>query len=328
MDEMINQFPSQLKEALKIVENSDFSAIVAEKIKNILIVGMGGSGIGGDFAQAICRESSTIPIVVNKRYGIPGWVSKNTLVICNSYSGNTEETLNAYAMAMEKSAQLICVSSGGKIIENARKNKQAYVQVPGNYVSPRACLGYSLIAQLGVLDYLNLTPDGWRAQVQAAIERIQREKEDIHQRSEQIAMMVEGKRIVIYAEDTMEPLALRWRQQINENAKALCWHNVIPEMNHNELVGWRNEEDIAVLYLRSKFNASRNALRMDITKEITGTYAASTIELYGKGDSFIEQLFYLVHLGDWMSYELAILKNRNVVEVKVIDYLKSELAKY
>ena len=118
------------------------------------------------------------------------------------------------------------------------------------------------------------------------------------------------------------------QQQINENAKLLCWHHVIPEMNHNELVGWRDERsDLAVLWLRSKDDYQRTSIRMDINKEITDKLTKGSFEIWSKGKSFAEKAFYLVHLGDWLSWYLSEERGVDPVEIKVIDYLKSELAK-
>ncbi|MBL7774775.1 MAG: bifunctional phosphoglucose/phosphomannose isomerase, partial [Saprospiraceae bacterium] len=122
-------------------------------------------------------------------------------------------------------------------------------------------------------------------------------------------------------------VALRWRQQINENAKMLCWHHVVPEMNHNELVGWRDQRpDIAAVWLRNRNDLPRNILRMNINKEIIEHFAGSSIEVYSKGKSLAEQVFYLTHLGDWLSFYLAELRQVDPVEIKVIDFLKNELA--
>jgi glucose/mannose-6-phosphate isomerase len=126
----------------------------------------------------------------------------------------------------------------------------------------------------------------------------------------------------------MEPVAVRLRQQINENSKALCWHHVVPEMNHNELVGWTEKnENLAVLYLRNDDDYSRNVVRMDINKKIIGQYAGDIIEVYSKGESLAEKALYLVHLGDWISWYLAELRGVDALEVNVIDFLKGELAK-
>ena len=126
----------------------------------------------------------------------------------------------------------------------------------------------------------------------------------------------------------MEAVAVRWRQQINENAKMLCWHHVIPEMNHNELVGWRDQRpDVAVIWLRNRDDFNRTSVRTDINKDIVEHYTHTSIELWSKGKSLIEKAFYLVHLGDWTSVYLAELRNVDPVEIKVIEFLKGELAK-
>lgn len=121
---------------------------------------------------------------------------------------------------------------------------------------------------------------------------------------------------------------MRWRQQINENAKMLCWHHAIPEMNHNELVGWRDQRpDVAVVWLRNHDDYPRTAIRTDINKEIVEHYTQTSIQVLSKGKSLIEKALWLVHLGDWVSVYLAELRNVDPIEIKVIDFLKAELAK-
>jgi glucose/mannose-6-phosphate isomerase len=132
--------------------------------------------------------------------------------------------------------------------------------------------------------------------------------------------------IVIYSAANVEAVAIRWRQQLNENSKVLCWHHVIPEMNHNELVGWRSSGKFAVIILRNDTDYSRIQQRMNIAKNIISQYTPHIIEVYSKGESFLEKSLYLIHLGDWVSYYLAERKKVDPVEVNVIEYLKAELA--
>ena len=125
----------------------------------------------------------------------------------------------------------------------------------------------------------------------------------------------------------MGAVVVRLRQQLNENGKILCSHHIVPEMNHNALVGWRKQPgDFAVLLFRSKDDHPRNQARFDINKEIIGNFTNTIIEFFMKGDSLIEQALYGVHFGDWLSWEVSLLREVDAVEVKVIDYLKSELA--
>jgi glucose/mannose-6-phosphate isomerase len=255
-------------------------------------------------------------------------VDQNTIFIASSYSGNTEETRSSFAIAEKTEAKIVVVSSGGTLIERAKEKGYDYIQVPGDWPSPRACLGYSVVSQLFVLQHLGLISPKAIEEIAHSIQLLDNETEEIQAKAKHIANFLFKKIPVIYIEGRMEPVAVRWRQQINENAKALGWHHVIPEMNHNELVGWREKyPNLAVIYLRNSDDFSRNAIRMDINKEIISKYTDTIIEVHSKGESLIQKAMYLVHLGDWVSWYLCQLRGMDSMEVHVIDYLKSELAK-
>jgi len=327
MNKMIARFPEQLGEALELAEKISLNKHAAS-FRSIFISGLGGSGIGGGFVQDFVRTACKLPVVVSKGYHAPAWVNKHTLAICSSYSGNTEETLSTFEQLLGTGAKIVCIASGGKLIELAKKHGLDYVQLPGGWSSPRACLGYSVVAQLGVLRAAKLIPGKILGSVKAAQKLLVKDDADIQKKAKKIAGFLAEKTPVIYAPDHIESVAVRWRQQINENAKMLCWHHVVPEMNHNELVGWRNNRpEIAVVWLRNRDDFQRTSLRMDINKEIVEHFTATSIEVWSKGKSLVEKAFYLVHLGDWVSYYLAEIRDVDPVEIKVIDYLKGELAK-
>ncbi|MEO6132906.1 MAG: bifunctional phosphoglucose/phosphomannose isomerase [Saprospiraceae bacterium] len=327
MDQLITRFMDQLEEAVEIGRNAVIKPSKNE-IQNIYVAGLGGSGIGADFVNAFIQKTCKVPFIVKKGYTVPSWVGPNTLAIASSYSGNTEETLISYDLIKAAGARIICVASGGKIIEKANSDGFDYVQVPGGWPSPRACLGYSLTAQLWILHHLGFITEQPLNEIQSSIALLRRESNNIHEEAREIAARLFQHIPVIYIEDRMEPVAVRLRQQINENSKALCWHHVVPEMNHNELVGWtENNPDLAVLYLRNEDDYSRNALRMDINKGIISKYAGDIIEVHSKGNTMIERALYLVHLGDWVSWYLSQLRGKDALEVNVIDYLKGELGK-
>ena len=173
-----------------------------------------------------------------------------------------------------------------------------------------------------------LIPGKLFGQVAAAKKLLVKDSAAIQKSARKIAGFLAGKTPVIYVADQMESVAVRWRQQINENAKMLCWHHALPEMNHNELVGWRDQRpDVAVIWLRNRDDFQRTAIRMDINKDIVEHYTQTSIEVWSKGKSLIEKAFYLVHLGDWMSFYLSELHQVDATEIKVIDFLKAELAK-
>ncbi len=327
METMIARFPDQLEEALALAQKVSLKKHTAP-IRTVLISGLGGSGIGGNFVQNLVLTDCKAPVVVSKGYHVPKWVNKHTLAICSSYSGNTEETLSTFEQLLGTGAKIVVVTSGGKLLELAKQHGFDVAQVPGGWSSPRACLGYSIVAQLAVLRSAKLISNRIFRQIEAARKLLVKDQSDIRKRAQKLAGFLAEKTPVLYCADHIEAVAVRWRQQINENAKMLCWHQVIPEMNHNELVGWRNNRpDVAVVWLRNRDDFARTTVRMNINKEIVEHFTNTSIEVYSKGKSLAEKMFYLVHLGDWMSFYLAQLREVDPVEIKVIDYLKAELAK-
>lgn len=328
MDTLVARFTEQLNEALEIGKNAKITPS-KHPIKNVFLSGLGGSGIGGNFVAEFLKDELNIPYIVNKGYDIPAFVGPETLAIASSYSGNTEETLNAVDQMLASGAKVVCVASGGKLIEIAKEKGLDYIQLPNNWPSPRACLGFSFVQQLFILHKLGLISDKSIHSVASSVLLLNAEIDDIQSKAKMIANMLFGKMPVIYITDRMESVAVRFRQQINENAKMLCWHHVIPEMNHNELVGWRSKnDDLAVIFFRNKDDHPRNQMRIDINKEIIGNYTSSLIEVYSKGNDLIERSMYFVNLVDWITVYLAEIRKVDSIEVKVIDYLKSELSKF
>jgi glucose/mannose-6-phosphate isomerase len=327
MDQLIERFPAQLIEALEIGEAAKINKH-SEPIHNIYVAGLGGSGIGANFVAEFVAEELSVPYLIGKGYDNPAFISKNTLYIASSYSGNTEETLTALSKIENTGAKIIIITSGGKLKARAEEKGYDHILVPGNWPSPRACLGYSLVQQLYILYKLGFIKKTVIDQVKSSIDLIKYDQDEIKNKAEKIAEIIVGKIPVIYTSDRMESVAMRFRQQVNENSKYLAWHNVIPEMNHNELVGWRDTYDnIAVIFFRNKDDFQRNAVRMDINKEVITKYTNTIIEIYSKGQSLVEKSMYLVHLGDWVSWYLAQLRGVDALEVNVIDHLKGELAK-
>lgn len=327
MNQLIARFPEQLREALEIGRAATLNAHT-EELHNIYVAGLGGSGIGADFVNAFVNGECKLPFTIGKGYEIPASVGKNTLAIASSYSGNTEETLSSFDQIKTTGAKVVVISSGGKLIELAKEHGYDYILVPGDWPSPRACLGFSLVQQLFVLHKLGLIGDSSIKSVESSIALLETEMEAIKVDAKEVATRLDKKIPIIYSTDRIEPVAVRLRQQINENAKMLCWHHVIPEMNHNELVGWRDHKpDWAVVYLRNEDDYPRNAVRIDINKEIISKYADTIIEIYSKGSDLVERAMYLVHYGDWITWYLSELHGVDSIEVDVIDYLKGELGK-
>jgi len=316
----------QLEDALRIGKSAQLSKPKNE-IGNVLISGLGGSGIGGTIVSELAFGVCHVPVSVTKGYFIPEFVNENSLVIISSYSGNTEETLACMEQAIAKKAHVICITSGGKISELAKKNNLDQINIPGGN-PPRSCLGYSLVQQICIFTKLGLLPDKSVAELENSIALLKNEQNPIRKEAEQLANKLFGKMPVIYCTTNNEGIAIRFRQQLNENAKILCWHHVIPEMNHNELVGWAGGNDeISVVLFRDQDEYERNNYRININKEIISKITPHFTEVFSKGKSPIEKSIYLIHLGDWASLYLANLRGVDSIEVNVINFLKGELSK-
>jgi glucose/mannose-6-phosphate isomerase len=326
MEQLLEEFYKQLQSEL-LLEGFSESLPTEIPYKNIYIAGMGGSGIGASLVRSMVIEDSPIPIIVRNSYDIPRFIGPETLFIASSYSGNTEETLEVCKKAHLTGATVVVISSGGMLTDFAKDNNLKYCLMPGGYSSPRACLGYSMVAHLTVLTSLGLISGHILQELRKSADLIRYDQDEIRNKAQRIAHILQDKLPVIYCGDRMEPVGLRIRQQLNENAKMLCWHNSIPEMNHNELVGWRdNYNHVAAIFLKNKESHPRNQARFALTREIVSEFTDTVVEVFTKGDNYIQRIQYLIHLGDWISVFLGEMRNRDVMEVKVIDYLKGALA--
>ncbi|MBC7862951.1 MAG: bifunctional phosphoglucose/phosphomannose isomerase [Bacteroidia bacterium] len=327
MKNYVASFPDQLEEALKISESIKLP-FEKKNIQNILITGLGGSGISGTIISELVADTCPVPVTVNKDYSLPAFVNEKSLVIICSYSGNTEETLSVLAAAIKQKAQLICISSGGTVSEIATKNNFALITIPGGH-PPRASFAYPLVQLMKIFELLGFSKGGFKTETENFIALAKKDKNEIVDSSLAFAKKLQNKIPVIYCISGNEGVAIRFRQQINENSKMLCWHHVLPEMNHNELVGWVDKNDnIAVVALRTTFDFARSVKRLEICKTIIEPLANSFSEIHAKGNSKTEQTLYLVHFTDWISCHLADLKKVDAIEVNVINRLKSELAKF
>lgn len=325
MNDLIAGFTDQIRRAVAIGESAKLRK-TKMPIRNILLSGLGGSGIGGTILSNILKDDLKVPIVINKNYHIPAFVDENTLVVVTSYSGNTEETMSAMIQAYKRSAHIVCITSGGLVKEYAEIHDIDFIQIDGG-MPPRACFALSFIQLLYTLNKLDLIEDGFKQNLSKTIERLDSEQEEIKTMANELAQKLMGTIPVIYADASFEGVAIRFRQQINENAKMLCWHHVVPEMNHNELVGWRRKnEDISVIFLRNNNDFDRNQERMDFTKEVVKQYTSKVYELYSKGETDIEKSLYLIHVCDWVSYYLAEMNEVDAIEVEIINSLKNKLA--
>jgi len=325
MQSLIEGFIPQLENAYKIGANTTFN-IPNQKISNVLICGLGGSGIGGTVVAKVAQLGAEIPFYVCNDYHIPGFVNKETLVIASSYSGNTEETLTAVKKAQEKGAQIAAVTSGGELKEICEKNNYNHIIIPGGN-PPRTCIGYSMTEQIFILVKYGILPESTLDELKNAIQLLKDNDLVMREEAMSLAKNLHEKLPIIYATDKFEPVSIRFRQQLNENSKELCWHQKFPELNHNEIVGWASgNENLSVVLFRNDDDYYRTQERMEFMKKVITDKGASVTEVHSKGNSFIEKALYLIYLTDWTSLFIADLKNTDPLEIRVIDALKDHLA--
>ena len=326
MFELIKNFPQQLLEALKIGEQAEMKSSPQQTVNNIIVSGLGGSGIGGNLVAALVNNEITVPLIVNKGYSLPAFADNTTLLILCSYSGFTEETLSCYREAIEKGLKAVCITSGGKLEELALKNGFDIIKIPGGF-PPRACLGYAVTQLFFVLAHHGLIKDDHKEYIKKTAAFLEKEQNQIMDDAKFLAGKIAGKEIIVYVEDKSEAVAIRLKQQINENAKMHCWYGLFPELNHNELVGWSQAyPNLAVLLLKTGDEYERNEARMAFTKKVIEQCINPVYEITAGGRNKYEKYFHLIHWGDWLSYYLALEQGRDPMEIDVLNKLKSHMS--
>ena len=330
MQALIEGFPAQLLEAIEISGKARLGSS-ANQIHNVLVAGMGGSGIGGSLIKNLAAAELRTPLDVSKSYDIPAWVNQNTLFIACSFSGNTEETLSAVEKARANGAQIVCITSGGKLLEFARQHSYDAIQIPGHSNSPRASIGYGFVQLYFILNHFGLISSNHFEDISSASSLLKSESASIRKSSLELTAYCKNRFPILYGDSSLEAVLVRTQQQIAENSKQLSHVNVMPEMNHNELVGWKYPEVVfsnaATIMLRTSYDHPRTTARMDICRDIFKKVAGSVMEIQAKGSSPLQQSLYLIHLLDWLSFDLAEANQVDPFPVDVINFLKNELAK-
>ena len=327
MEKLIKEFPAQLRESVEIAQKINLQ-VPAKKYSNIVVCGLGGSGIGARIVSQWLEEELHIPFTVVQNYTIPKFIDANTLVIGSSYSGNTEETISALNACKERGAEIIGISSGGKLMAFCAANNYNFIQVPGG-LPPRAALGYSIVQLVKVLESYNLISPECFNEFLPTASFLEVHTSEIQEIAREIVKVINNTTNVIYAEAPYESVALRGKQQLNENGKFLCRYHVIPEMNHNELLGWGSgSEKDSVIFLQTDDMHPSNKKRFELTREIVSKKTDNIISIHAKGSNKMERSMYLIYVLDWASNYLGLARNEDVTEIRTIDYLKGELAKH
>ena len=330
MIEVIKELYVHIEHSFDIISESNLNQ--RNNVENILICGMGGSAIGGDFVRTVLKDDFKIPIFVNRDYDLPNWVSQNTLIIICSYSGNTEETISCYNSTFDNNIKPIVISSGGHILEDAKKNNFDFVQLPKG-IQPRAAFGYSASLLLLALVKIGIVDKKYSDQLFNSIESIKNNSSKYSSISKgndalELSKIIYNKFPIIYCTLNTEVVAFRLRCQLAENAKILSSHFVLPEQNHNEIEGFSNNDisNYIILWLKDKNDNERTIKRIDITSKLLKKIKYQFV-YSEKSDSLIERLFNLIYLFDWVSFYCAIHHRTNPTPVNTILELKSLMSK-
>jgi len=331
----VAKFPEQMKEAEEIVRASSLGSFF--KVDNIVISGMGASAISGDIVQELFRDRFDIPIFVTRQYDLPKWVHKNTLLISQSYSGNTEETLHTFKHGYQKRCNIIGISSGGKLQEFCEKREVPHIKIPSD-IQPRAATAYILFSSLFALKKIGLIRDGIESEVEEVISITKElrntckketpEKDNI---SKQLAKRILNTIPQVYGWGIYSPIARRWCTQFNENSKIICRYDEVSECNHNDIVGWSMNPEVSknftcIMFRDEELESVYMKKRLDFMKELYGEITADVIEIHIKGKKRLAKMMYAMCLGDFISCYIAMLRKIDPSPVDAIAELKKELA--
>lgn len=307
------------------------------EIHQVIVAGMGGSGLAAKAAKS--WPGLSVPFEVIQDYLLPESVDQNSLVICSSYSGNTEETVSVLARALDKDypvelqPMVVVIASGGELLKTAQEQRLPFIKLPGGY-QPRMTFGYQLRALLeifeaaslvgGAIKELESSAEWLEAEIRQWLPAVPANKNQ----AKQLAQECMGKSPVVYAGPKLFPAAYKWKISFNENAKNVAWCNQIPEFNHNEFMGWAShpvDKLYTVIDLRSRLEHPSVQKRFEISERLLSGKRPAAEVVDVKGETLARQLLWSVALGDFVSLYLALLNGLNPTPVSLIEKLKTAL---
>jgi glucose/mannose-6-phosphate isomerase len=322
--------PAHLRDALRRVGACGAPYVNASG--GVIVAGMGGSGIGGRLALAALGERLSRPLVVSNGYSLPSWAGPETLVLCSSYSGTTEETLSAYVEAGERGAPRLVATTGGLLADWARRDGVPIIDLPEG-LQPRAAVGYAVVVALAAAAISGAAP--W---LDNEIERAADLLEDLagdwgpeagdDSEAKALARALDGTLPVIVGADLAEAAAYRWKCQFNENAEIPAFWSALPEADHNEVVGWtaaRSLGRLAYVSLEDHAGHPRNLRRAELTAELAASGAVVVLRAHARGETRLERLLSLVLLGDVVSIYVAVLRGSDPIDIPAINTLKARM---
>jgi len=311
--------------------NISIQGINSSNILNIVISGLGGSAISADLIKNYLGNEIAIPIIVNRNYNLPMFASKNTLFIASSYSGNTEETISALKQAINNGCKIVCITTGGEVEAIAKSNNLAIVKVQPGF-QPRYSLGLSFFTLLKVFQELEFISD--QARIVENVFDLWKQKGIEYSKDGNFAYTFAESLVgfipVIYSvADFTNAVGYRIKCQFNENSKLHAFHNEIPEMNHNEIIGWESYQEKVfhskIINIIDDSYYPQIQKRFAILKDIFSKNGVETISLKSSEKLFRVRLLDLIYLGDWISYYVGVLRGYDPSEIDNIYTLKDRL---
>jgi glucose/mannose-6-phosphate isomerase len=335
MLQCLHEMPQLCQQAWQMAMKFDLPSDYSQ-VNKVVVLGMGGSAIGGDLVSSLSISEAKLPVLVYRDYSIPAFVDAQTLVIASSYSGMTEETLSSFQQALETESKKLAITTGGRLKTMAEERNIPVFRF--DYKSqPRAALAFSFLPVLGILYRLGFISDRSAdvAEMVSVLDRLSQKVGEgmpvANNPAKQLAQKLYGHLAVIYGAGITSEVARRWKTQLNENSKAWAFYEVFPELNHNAVVGYQFPPELAskivVVLLRSGLLPRRIQLRYQVTCQLLERAKVGYQIVDGEGNSPLNQMMSLVLFGDYVSYYLAMLYKIDPTPVKAIDYLKGELAK-
>jgi glucose/mannose-6-phosphate isomerase len=325
--------PKHYAEAAKLAKTVSLSY---REPKAIIVAGMGGSAIGGELLKDWARDKVVVPIEICREYSLPAYANKNTLVFVVSYSGETEESLSVFLDAIKRKCMIVCISSGGKLHEFSEKLNVPHLRVPSG-MAPRATLPYLFIPLPILLEKIGLVSDV-APEISETIKILKQvsdsnspEKPLIDNFSKKLASDICRTVPVVYGFGIYRAVAQRFKTQFNENSKVPAKWEIFPELNHNEIVGWEEAEELAkyfsVILIRDNHEPEAMRQRIMATKELIRKESVKVFEVQSTGKSRLAKMSSMICTGDFTSVYLAVLRGIDPTPVKTITVLKEKMQK-
>jgi glucose/mannose-6-phosphate isomerase len=319
--------PDHLRDALWRVESAKLGTS-EDTAAGLIVCGMGGSAIGGDLASAALGSRVTRPLVTVRGYELPSWVTPEWLVLCCSYSGETEETLACFAAAEALGARRVVVSTGGTLVEQAREAGVPVIGLPG-ILQPRAAVAYMFATAAEAAALADIAPR-IHTEIDSAAAFLEERRDDLRARAEEIAAGLEGTLPVVIGSDLTAPVARRWKAQINENAKLPAFFAELPEADHNEICGWAGAgasgARMAAVLLEDADQHPRERSRFRLTAEAIAADGAGAVRVETEGGDRVSRMLWATMLGDLVSVRLAESRGVDPVPVEAIERFKAALS--